>query len=109
MKMALDLTLDALVSNSEKYGASEIIIELVERSDDFILSVKDDGEGMDELSLERYGTPFNTSNSRQGGSGIGVYFALQLIENGGWKWTVNSIFGVGTTVSLLIPKSSVLL
>ena len=108
MKMALDLTLDTLVSNSEKYGASEIIIELIEQSNDYVLSVKDNGEGMDQLSLGRYGSPFNTVNSKQGGSGIGVYFAFQLIENEDWRWTAESTLGIGTTVSIFIPKKGVI-
>jgi len=108
MKIALDLTLESLLSNSEKYGANEILISLVEEGQNFNLTVTDNGEGMDELALERYGTPFNTVNSRKGGSGIGVYFAVQLIENGGWSWNVKSTLGTGTSVTITIPKQTVI-
>ena len=108
MKIALELTLESLLSNSEKYGANEILISLVEEGQNFNLTVTDNGEGMDELALERYGTPFNTVNSRKGGSGIGVYFAVQLIENGGWSWNVKSTLGTGTSVTITIPKQTVI-
>ena len=102
-KTALDLALESLVSNAEKYGASKIQITLEKRDQEAVVSVIDDGDGMDALSIERYGTPFNTSKSKNGGSGLGVYFALQLIKDAGWDWSLESELGKGTTVAISIP------
>lgn len=102
-KTALDLALESLVSNAEKYGASKIQITLEKRDQEAVVSVIDDGDGMDALSKERYGTPFNTSKSKNGGSGLGVYFALQLIKDAGWDWSLESELGKGTTVAISIP------
>jgi len=98
-----------VISNSEKYGSSNINIHVREDSDDIYISVVDDGDGMDQQALERYGTPFNTVRSKQGGSGLGVYFSLQLIKDAGWDWAVESEQNLGTTVHVIIPKNTIVL
>ena len=108
-RIALDLGLESVISNSEKYGSSNINIYVREDSDDIYISVVDDGDGMDQQALERYGTPFNTLRSKQGGSGLGVYFSLQLIKDAGWDWAVESEQNLGTTVHVIIPKNTIVL
>ena len=103
-KIALDLALESVISNSEKYGASQIQITLRDNENEVSISVIDNGEGMNSETLERYGTPFNSSQSKKGGSGLGVYFALQLVKDAGWQWSVESSLGNGTTVTFSIPK-----
>ncbi len=108
-RIALDLGLESVISNSEKYGSSNININIREDSDDIYISVVDDGVGMDEQALERYGTPFNTTSSKEGGSGLGVYFSLRLIKDAGWDWAVESEPNLGTTVHIIIPKKTIVL
>ena len=108
-KIALDLALESVISNSEKYGASLIQISLGTTDKEVLLSISDDGEGMDKETLERYGTPFNSAKSKNGGSGLGVYFALQLVKEAGWQWSVESELGKGTTVTIGIPKQLLVL
>lgn len=108
-KIALDLALESVISNSEKYGASLIQISLGTNDKEVLLTISDDGEGMDEETLERYGTPFNTTKSKNGGSGLGVYFALQLVKEAGWQWSVESELGKGTTVTIAIQKQLLVL
>ena len=99
-RIALDLGLESVISNSEKYGSSNINIYVREDSDDIYISVVDDGDGMDQQALERYGTPFNTVRSKQGGSGLGVYFSLTPLRLGQ---------NLGTTVHVIIPKNTIVL
>lgn len=108
-RIALDLGLESVISNSEKYGSNNINVYVREDSDDIYISVVDDGDGMDEEALERYGTPFNTTSSKEGGSGLGVYFSLQLIKDAGWDWAVESEQNLGTTVHVIIPKRTIVL
>ena len=56
---------------------------------------------MDEQALERYGTPFNTTSSKV----LGVYFSLRLIKDAG---SVESEPNLGTTVHIIIPKTSII-
>ena len=108
-RIALDLGLESVISNSEKYGSNNININIREDSDDIYISVVDDGDGMNQEALERYGTPFNTTSSKEGGSGLGVYFSLQLIKDAGWDWAVESEQNLGTTVHVIIPKRTIVL
>ena len=108
-RIALDLGLESVISNSEKYGSNNINVYVREDSDDIYISVVDDGDGMNQEALERYGTPFNTTSSKEGGSGLGVYFSLQLIKDAGWDWAVESEENLGTTVHVIIPKRTIVL
>lgn len=108
-RIALDLGLESVISNSEKYGSNNINVYVREDSDDIYISVVDDGDGMNQEALERYGTPFNTTSSKEGGSGLGVYFSLQLIKDAGWDWAVESEQNLGTTVHVIIPKRTIVL
>lgn len=105
--IALELFLDSLISNSQKYGSRAIVLALRECDTHFELSLSDDGVGMDEATLKRYGTPFNSGKSLQGGTGMGVYFSMQLVENAGWSWKADSALGKGTTVTVTLPKNTV--
>ena len=106
-RIALDLGLESVISNSEKYGSSIISIDVRVDSSDIYLSIVDDGDGMSQEALDRYGTPFNNQRSKQGGSGLGVYFALQLIKDAGWDWAVESELNLGTTIHIIIPKNTI--
>ena len=108
-KIALDLGLESVISNAEKYGSSIISINVRVDSSDIYLSIVDDGDGMSQEALDRYGTPFNNQRSKQGGSGLGVYFALQLIKDAGWDWAVESELNLGTTIHIIIPKNTIVL
>lgn len=108
-RIALDLALESVISNSEKYGATEIQLILNNNKEEVTIEVIDNGEGMNETTLMRYGTPFNNSDSKEGGSGLGVYFSLQLILGCGWNWSVNSTKGEGTSVLFSIPKATLVL
>jgi signal transduction histidine kinase len=105
--IALELFLDSLISNSQKYGSTAIVLSLRECDTHFELSLSDDGVGMDEATLKRYGTPFNSGKSVQGGTGMGVYFSMKLVENAGWSWKADSALGQGTTVTITLPKNTV--
>lgn len=101
--IALQLCLDSLLSNAQKYGGKHVILDISQSQEGYCLKVQDDGLGMTPEQLQVYGTPFNISNTR-GGTGLGVYFTLKLIGDKGWQWKVDSEKDVGTTVSITIPQ-----
>lgn len=107
--IALDLALESIISNSEKYGASLVQVSLQANDKEISIQISDDGEGMDAETLKQYGTPFNSTKSKEGGTGLGVYFALQLIKEAGWRWSVESELRKGTSVTINIPKGRLVL
>ncbi|CAK4834024.1 unnamed protein product [Aphanomyces euteiches] len=72
----------------------------------FVISVADNGQGMDEataeLLFERYYRGTNTEESGQG-TGLGMAIAKQLVLAHGGTIEVQSTYGVGTVISMRFP------
>ncbi|WP_309084626.1 response regulator [Chelativorans sp.] len=76
-------------------------------SGDFVrLSVEDNGTGMSEETLQRVFEPFFTTKEVGKGSGLGLAQVYGFAQQSGGTVTIESRLGVGTTVSLLLPRSS---
>ncbi len=69
------------------------------------INVKDSGEGMDEGTVSRAFEPFYTTKPRGVGTGLGLSTTHGTVTAGGGAVMLASEFGVGTTVTVLIPKS----
>ena len=59
-----------------------------------IISVKDNGNGIDADAMERIFVPFFTT--KKSGSGIGLSLSRQIMRQHGGQITVNSRLGEGT-------------
>lgn len=104
--------LDNLFDNAVKYSESPAPVEVVARQDGsaLLVSVRDQGIGVDPLDLPRLFTPFfRTDRSRArgtGGVGLGLVLAKRIVEAHGGTITVESRPGLGTTVRFSIPGES---
>ncbi|WP_176591371.1 PAS domain-containing sensor histidine kinase [Sphingobium sp. EM0848] len=67
------------------------------------LSIVDEGEGMDEATLERAREPFFTTKGVGKGTGLGLSMVHGFAEQCGGSLTISSTLGHGTTVSLWLP------
>jgi PAS domain S-box-containing protein len=67
------------------------------------LSVQDDGEGMDEETLNKATTPFFTTKGIGKGTGLGLPMVHGLMAQSGGKLILRSAKGVGTTAELYLP------
>jgi signal transduction histidine kinase len=68
-----------------------------------ILTVGDDGAGMDEATAARACTPFFSAQSAGRRRGLGLPKAKRYVENNGGKMWINSQVGRGTTVWIRLP------
>ncbi|MPN10964.1 Sensor kinase CckA [bioreactor metagenome] len=71
-----------------------------------LFRVCDDGEGMSTDVRERIFEPFFTTKAPGKGTGLGLPMVKMFAESSGGYLDVDSIAGVGTTMSLYLPKSS---
>lgn len=70
-----------------------------------LLSVRDDGHGMDATTRQRAIEPFFSTKTAERGTGLGLSMAHGVVrEHGGTMW-LDSEPGLGTTVCCLFPIS----
>jgi signal transduction histidine kinase len=71
-----------------------------------ILSINDNGAGIDREILPRLFTKF-ASKSETGGTGLGLFISKSIVEaHGGEIWAENNLDGKGATFYVSIPGSS---
>jgi len=85
-----------------------IKISLTEDGKNAHITISDTGVGISEKELpfvfDRFYKAEHSRND-ESGSGLGLPIAKQIIERQGGTIKINSIVGVGTAVSITIPKS----
>ncbi len=104
----LELAIMNLVVNARdampEGGSIVIAAALVEGPGDeepmIRLSVKDEGEGMDEDTLARAVDPFFTTKGIGKGTGLGLSMVRGMVEQCGGQFTLESELGRGTTAEI---------
>ena len=90
-----------LLSNAIKYRAPERVprvqITCKSTSDYHVLSVKDNGLGIDPSRTDQLFTRFKRLHSHVEGTGIGRYMVKKMVENTGGRVKVDSQLGESTT------------
>ncbi|MCF7890180.1 HAMP domain-containing protein [Candidatus Bipolaricaulota bacterium] len=98
-----------LVKNAISHTESgEVRISLEEQPEDIVMKITDTGEGIPEDKLEHVFDRFyrvDSSRSGEGGSGLGLSIAKELVRAHGGEIWINSEPGNGTTVSFSLPKN----
>ena len=73
-------------------------------SDTVQIDICDNGPGMDAETLARIFDPFFTTKPVGQGTGMGLSICYRIVENHGGTITVNSQPGMGTVVTLTLPR-----
>jgi PAS domain S-box-containing protein len=71
-----------------------------------LVSITDDGMGMDRQTLSHVFEPFFTTKEVGKGSGLGLAQVYGFARSAGGDVSIDSKVGIGTTVNLYFPKSS---
>jgi PAS domain S-box-containing protein len=102
----LDQVLTNLVSNAVRYGGEKpIAVSCSHEPDKAVLTVADQGPGIDEKDIDRIFERFETGeNSRShGGLGLGLYISRRIVEAHGGRIAVSSRMGAGSTFTVELP------
>jgi signal transduction histidine kinase len=90
-----------LVSNAVKYSSPDrlpvIHITTEQLNDEVILTVSDNGLGMNPAYKHKLFGMFKRLHDHVEGSGIGLYIVKRIIENNGGRIEVETELDVGTT------------
>ena len=103
-----------LLSNAVKFsrqGGSVWVHAFVDEGGGLVLSVQDDGIGIAQKDVKRVLEPFRQADEplirKRTGTGLGLALVKSLVELHGGSVRLDSVFGVGTTVSLRFPAARV--
>jgi two-component system, OmpR family, phosphate regulon sensor histidine kinase PhoR len=107
-KAHLELALVNLLENALKYSVDpHIVVQTGHYEDDFYISVKDNGVGIEKQYLKNifkkfYRVPTGDIHNVKG-FGLGLDFVKRIIDAHKGKIRVNSLPGIGTEFRLFIP------
>lgn len=96
-----------VLDNSFKFvigrARPEIVIQSHMLDDQVVITVEDNGPGMSSEDLMRVKEKFYKGSSRQSGTGLGLSIANEIIALHNGTFYIDSIRGVGTKVSVVLP------
>jgi two-component system phosphate regulon sensor histidine kinase PhoR len=104
----LELAVVNLLENALKYSTEpHIVVEAGRQEDDFFISVKDNGVGIEKQYLKNifkkfYRVPTGDIHDVKG-FGLGLNFVKRIIDAHNGRIRVNSLPGIGTEFRLFIP------
>lgn len=100
MMTELSLHILDIAENSTKAGASliQITVDVSLLADRIMITITDDGHGMNEEQLANVTDPFFTTRTTRK-VGLGVPFFKQAAECSGGSFSITSTVGTGTTVT----------
>jgi two-component system phosphate regulon sensor histidine kinase PhoR len=89
-----------LINNAIKFKSAErqpkIVVTTTKEGDFTVISVKDNGIGIDESKLEAIFSKYYRLENAIEGSGIGLYLVKEIVRNAGGKVLVESQLNKGT-------------
>ncbi|WP_224448755.1 PAS domain-containing sensor histidine kinase [Haloprofundus salilacus] len=99
-----------IVDNALTYSGDEppqIYVEVDHREGEVVLSIRDNGIGIDPKDQDQIFTIFNRLHSRHeyDGAGIGLALCQRIIEHHNGDIWVDSVPGEGTTFSFTLPAA----
>jgi signal transduction histidine kinase len=100
----LNVVLNAMQASARGQTVT-IEVEPADAGDDgAVVRVVDRGTGMTSEVLQRIQKPYFTT--REGGTGLGLAIARGLVEQHGGRLEIESAPGVGTTVTMRLPRTA---
>jgi len=104
-QIIINLTQNAILHGFDTRDAGTVRIHTEDHGDVTLLTVSDDGIGMQPNILAHVFDPFFTTKLGQGGSGIGLSISYRIATSIlGGNLTVHSTPGEGTRFTLALPK-----
>jgi signal transduction histidine kinase len=84
-------------------GEGRIVVETRAEADAVVVSVSDDGAGIEPTDCQRIFDPFFTTKPVGEGTGLGLAISFQIVESHAGQITLTSEPGVGTTFFVRFP------
>lgn len=109
IQVVVNLVVNASQSFSDnRASANEIHIRARGESDEIVIEVTDNGQGMDEATRLRAAEPFFTTKEPGQGSGLGLFLCNSIVESLNGKLRIASELHKGTKVAVRLPAARVI-
>ncbi|MFH1463266.1 MAG: ATP-binding protein [Pseudomonadota bacterium] len=92
-----------ILHNARQNGAAHVRVRLSAEGERALLSVSDDGRGVDSESLARVFDPFFSRRSK--GTGLGLAVTRQIVEDHGGRVRAESGPGEGFRIHIELPRT----
>lgn len=105
----LRMVFDNLIDNAGKYTPEDksVTVSLESQRDEAVISVEDEGVGIDahdvDRIFEKFGRVENVRSEKVGGSGLGLYWAKQIVDLHDGSIEVESSPGAGSVFRVRLP------
>ncbi len=104
------MVFENLINNANKYSPSKstVIVNVSSTPANIIVTVKDEGIGIDPKDIPKLFKKFSRANnvtSTASGTGLGLYWAKKLVELHKGKIGLTSHLGKGTTFTVTLPRT----
>lgn len=112
-KRQMHMLFQHLIDNSIKFRSDvppQIEIKAEERKGEYLISVKDNGIGIEESYTEKIFSLFlrlHPSQSEYGGTGVGLSICRKIVDQHKGKIWIESRLGAGTTVYIRLPRQPI--
>ena len=103
----VNLLFNALDAVRDLEGQSVIIIDRAFAENAVQVKVKDQGVGMTEEQVKQACDPFYTTKSPAEGTGLGLAVSYRIVEQFGWRMSIDSLPKRGTVVTVTIPLANI--
>ncbi|WP_138494124.1 ATP-binding protein [Paenibacillus pinistramenti] len=94
--------MDAIEEISGRKG--EIHIQAKSEGRNAVISISDNGSGMEQARIKRLSDPFFTTKEK--GTGLGLSESYRIIKDHGGSINVESSIGIGTTFKISLPLAN---
>ncbi|MFA5890354.1 MAG: ATP-binding protein [Actinomycetota bacterium] len=103
---AMEHVVTNLVDNALKYSSGTVRIGLFEGDGEVLLTVADEGEGIDPEELPHIFERFQQASNARGRAsvGLGLYIVRNLVSAHGGRVWADSKRGKGTTFTIALPR-----
>lgn len=105
------MVFENLIDNASKYSEADTTVTVrMSREEDWIkVDIIDQGVGIDPVDndklFEKFSRIHNHLSTKVGGTGLGLYWANNIIDLHGGMIKVTSVAGEGSTFSVYVPTS----
>lgn len=106
-EILLNRLFENLFQNAAKYAKSEVMVSLLRQESSLIVSIEDDGIGLDESSMHKLFEPFfkveSSRSSNDAGYGLGLAIVKQIAFQHGATISADNRTGGGAIFRLEMP------